>query len=111
MIYYGAIETNHQDVSIPERNLICAMIIRAWADLGSTDDTIFRDSYKWVNGRKTTRFSFYWCSMSINLCPLMLRRKILSIPFSEQVNKLQEERHGNANFFVSYAKLLHEVEQ
>lgn len=105
-----AIGVNHQTISRGERNLISAVIIRAWADLGSADLDLYRDSIKWVNSRKTSKLSFYWCSMALDLCPNSLRRKILSIPFSEQVNKLQAERHGNANLFVSYARILNEVD-
>jgi hypothetical protein len=45
--------------TLPERNLICAFLLRAWADLDHPNRFIQSDAYYWVVSKKKTLGHFF----------------------------------------------------
>jgi len=84
------------EFSSPEKNLLCSILLRAWADLDISDRFIQNDAYNWINTKlvpATEKWSFLWVCGELGLNPKTVKRMMMSIPFHLQVQKLQPERH------------------
>lgn len=63
---------------IGERNLLAAMIFRAWWDIYSPH-TIYRPpASRWVRSTTKTPFSFEWCCLLLGMEPADIRNVIMN---------------------------------
>ena len=52
---------------LPEKKLMRSMIARAFLDCRSISCNIRRSARKWLNSKRTDKFSFYWCCIHLGL--------------------------------------------
>ena len=86
----------YQENRSPEKNLICAILLRAWADLDSSSKFVQIDAYNWVNTKlvdESTKWSFIWVCEILGLNSNKVKKVMMSIPFHQQVQKLQPDRY------------------
>lgn len=78
----------------PERQLLAAILLRAWADLDSVDKFIRNDAYYWLDLGYDVEWSFVWICEALGLNAKKVKKNMLSKPFYESVQKVPEERYG-----------------
>ena len=79
-----------------ERNLLCAILLRAWADLDSINRFIRNDAYNWLDLRENPNqaWTFPWICIQLGLNARATRKKMVQNPFYEMVQKVTPERYG-----------------
>lgn len=80
--------------SCPERHLLSAVLLRAWADLDSVNKFIRNDAYYWLDLRETADWSFVWICEMLGYPPKKVKKIMLAKPFYEVVQGVQQERYG-----------------
>ena len=90
------VETERASLSCPERQLLSAILLRTWADLDSVNKFIRNTSYYWLDLTETAEWSFPWICEALGLNARLLRKKMLSYPYCELVQKLGPERYGKS---------------
>lgn len=84
------------DFKSPEKNLLCSILLRAWADLDSSCKFTQSDAYNWINCRipdPMDKWSFIWVCDTLGLSSIKIRKVMMTISFHEQVQKLQPDRY------------------
>jgi len=78
----------------PERNLVAAILQRAWADLDNADRFIQADSYKWITSPDQGKpWTFFWACEALDLDPIALRKFVFEYSFVQRHQKLSPYRY------------------
>lgn len=90
-----------QEERSPERNLLCAILLRAWADLDSNHRITQAEAYNWIDLRYSKgEWSFSWVCEKLDLEACQVRKKMLEIPFYQSVQKVQADRYDKKKSIV-----------
>lgn len=85
----------------PERNLLCAILLRAWADLDSNHRITQTEAFNWIDLRFSKgEWSFAWLCEKLDLQACQVRKKMLEIPFYQSVQKVQADRYDKKKSIV-----------
>ena len=90
------LETLRTQFDCPERNLVSAIIIRAWADLDNVDPHLQKDAYNWVHSRYDglpQKWSFVWCCEVLGINADDLKAMTLEAPSTHKIFKLSFNRY------------------
>lgn len=80
--------------SIPEKQLLAAILLRTWADLDSVNRFQRNDAFYFLDLEIRADWSFVWICEALNLSPKRVKKAMLTNPYYEQVQKLAPERYG-----------------
>lgn len=80
----------------PEKNLLSAILLRAWADLDNVEPLIQKDAYNWIDLRYSNgaeKWSFIWICDVLGLESSEVRNLMLAHTFTHKVQKLHPYRY------------------